>query len=361
MTRTSKVVGVAVAAALIAVGSGAFAPRLHRAEAAMSVVTLTSTLEVNSYDTLRETRYIWNGPSTAPVIRLTGTQFAKLEHLRIEVPSGFRAKAAIEFAPGTTSVVSTTTTAPTTTSTTAGTLGRRADDGRGKGRPSSTSSSSTSSTSTTSTTTSSSSTVTVAPYGNHVTDVKVGIWGVDGNFDYGILWSAGTNNTVTNVTVHGATLASMVLESGATQNAFRGFYSFFTPIGIRSRAAGGTVCRNCGFIGSTDVDMELLDGAGLVVSTMYSEQSKSMARVTAGPGGSGLTVTGGYWMWTHAAVGSTTIVGTNAGGHRTWLRLTDFMFTPLNGLNHGTLRGFAPSERFIDNTLGYKDETVAGL
>ncbi len=268
------------------------------------VVRLTETLVVNSGDVIRDTHFIWAGPATSPMLRLAGAQFATLDHLVFEVPDGQHATAAVQLA-----------------NTPAG-----------------------------------------GPLASQLSNLKIGKFGVPGNFDYGLLWTDslnGDSNTITNVAIFGAARAGISLANPqATANTFRGVYVFRAPIGLHS-AAGGTIeCENCGFIGSTDVDVELTNGAGLILTGMYSEQSRSFARVTAGPGGGGLSVLGGYWQWSQAAEGFT-ITGQNTCCFRSWLRLTDFMVTPLDGQAHGTINGFDPSIRFFSNAAGLQ-ETAQG-
>ncbi|MGH3870139.1 MAG: hypothetical protein ACRDSR_01270 [Pseudonocardiaceae bacterium] len=195
------------------------------------------------------------------------------------------------------------------------------------------------------------------PFGNQLSNLRIGSPGVPGNLDYGLLWTDslnGDSNTVTNVAIFGAARAGIsVSNPQATSNTFRGVYVFNAPIGLRS-AAGGTIeCTNCGFIGSTDVDIELTNGAGLILTGIHSEQSRSFARISAGPGGGGLSVQGGYWQWSNAAQGFT-VTGQNTCCFRSWLRLTDFMVTPLDGQNHGTINGFDPNIRFFSNVAGFE-------
>lgn len=292
----------AVAAAGLAVASLG----LPAAHAASPTVTLTSTLVVGDGDTVRDTHFVWQGPSDAPVILLSGTHGAKLKHLFIEVPDGFHGKAAIEFADGPVG----------------------------------------------------------GPFGNDVSDVRVGNYFLASKLSYGLLWSGsadGGGNTITNVSIETAEVAAFAIENPASaSNSFRGVYSILSPIGFESRAAGDTVCTNCGFIASTTVDVNLLDGAGLRIIGMYSEDGHAFASLTAGPAGGGLSVTGGYWMWNPHALATASITGTNTGGYRTFVRLTDFMVTPLDSTCHGSIRGFAPEQLFIDNSWGITTEIVAG-
>jgi hypothetical protein len=261
------------------------------------VVTLTSTLNLTSGAILRDTHYIWKGPSNQPMLLLNGAQFVSIEHLFLEVTTGYHATAGIQLA----------------------------------NSPSG------------------------GPLGEHLSDIRIGNYGVAGNFDYGILWTGtgnGDSNTLTNVFVFGAGVAAVSLSNNqATANSLRGIYSFYSPIGIHSQAGVTIECLNCGFIGSTDVDIELTNGGGLLLTGMYSEGSRSFARVVAGPGAGGLSVQGGYWQWSSTASGAT-ITGQMTGSYRSWLRLSDFMVTPLDGTNHGTTSGFSPSIEFFSNTAG---------
>ncbi|MGH3764948.1 MAG: hypothetical protein ACRDTX_07340 [Pseudonocardiaceae bacterium] len=261
------------------------------------VVHLTETLVVNSGDTIRDTHYIWDGPPDSPMLKLAGAQFTALDHLVFEVPDGHHATAAVQFA--------------------------NAPSG--------------------------------GPLGNQLSNLKIGSFGVPGNLDYGLLWTDslnGDSNTITNVAIFGPARAGISLSNvQATANTFRGIYVFKSQIGLHSEAGGTIECENCGFIGSTDVDVELTGGAGLILIGMYSEQSHSFARVSAGPGAGGLSVMGGYWQWSQAAAGST-ITGQNTANFRSWLRLTDFMVTPLDGQAHGTISGFAPNITFLSNVAG---------
>ncbi len=262
------------------------------------VVHLTDTLVVNSGDVIRDTRYIWDGPATSPMLNLAGAQFATLDHLVFEVPQGHHATAAVQL----------------------------------------------------------SNTASGGPLADQLSNLKIGSFGVPGNFDYGLLWTDslnGDSNTVTNVAIFGAARAGISVSNvQATANTFRGVYVFKSPIGLHSEAGGTIECENCGFIGSTDVDVELTKGAGLILIGMYSEQSRSFARVVAGSGAGGLSVQGGYWQWSKAAQGPT-ITGQNTASFRSWLRLTDFMVTPLDGQPHGTINGFDPSIKFFSNAAGF--------
>ncbi len=261
------------------------------------VVHLTETLVVNSGDAIRDTHYIWDGPATSPMLRLSGAQFATLDHLVFEVPDGHHATAAVQLA--------------------------NAPSG--------------------------------GPLANQLSNLKVGSFGVPANLDYGLLWTDslnGDSNTITNVAIFGAARAGISVSNvQATANTFRGVYVFRSPIGLHSEAGATIECENCGFIGSTDVDIELTNGAGLILIGTYSEQSHSFARVIGGPGGGGLSVLGGYWQWSKAA-GGPTITGQNTASFRSWLRLTDFMVTPLDGQPHGTISGFAPNITFLSNAAG---------
>jgi hypothetical protein len=228
---------------------------------------------------------------------LSGVQYANLDHLAIEIAPGHRATAVIEL-----------------------------DDATPAG----------------------------GPFNNHLNDITIGTPGTTGQFDYGLRWNGSANgdsNTMTNISVYGAAVASVSLgDPQATTNTFRSLFSFDAPIGLQSTAGASIECENCGFTRSTDVDIELTHGGGLILTGVRSQGSHSFARVVAGEGGEGLSVFGGRWEWGPNAAGPT-ITGQNSG-YRMFLRLTDFMVTPLDGTNHGTITGFAPYELFISNTVG---------
>lgn len=270
----------------------------------LEMVQLTETLVVNSGDVIRDRHFVWKGPPDSPMIRLVGTQFARLDQLVFEVPDGGHATAAVELS-----------------NTPAG-----------------------------------------GPFGNHLSNLKIGRFGAPANIDYGLLWTDalnGDSNTVTNVTVFGPTRAGVSISNPqATANTFRAVYVYNAQIGFRSEAGGTVECENCGFIGSTDVDVELTNGAGLVITGMYSEKSRAFARISAGPGGGGLSVLGGYWQWSEAADGFT-ITGLNTCCFRSYLRLTDFVVTPLDGRDHGTVTGFPPEMMFLSNIAGIAVPEVA--
>jgi hypothetical protein len=261
------------------------------------VVQLAQTLTVSSNSSIRDKRLIWQGPPDAPMVRLAGVRAVTLENLHFEVPSGRHATAAIEI----------TASAP-------GQL-----------------------------------------LGNNISNVTIGHIGVPGNMDYGIRWSSSApeqSSTIHNVKIFGALRAGILLGGAdADGNAFNGVYIFNTAIGIASRGSGSPSCEGCGFIGSTDVDVELTNGAGLRLTNMYSEGSRSFARVMAGRGGGGLNVQGGYWQHGPAAKGPT-ITGEMTPISRCWLRLSDFNITPLDGTSHGTIVGFPAAARFLMNVGG---------
>lgn len=300
MSKLKIILAVAGIVTVMALGSSACMTSSQASQSPNGpprVVRLTETLVVNSGDVIRDTHYIWEGPATSPMLTLTGAQFTTLDHLVFEVPDGRHATAAVQLA--------------------------NAPSG--------------------------------GPFGNHLSNLKIGRFGVPGNLDYGLLWTDslnGDSNTITNVTIFGAARTGISLSNvQATANTFRGVYVYRAQIGLHSEAGGTIECENCGFIGSTDVDVELTNGAGLILIGMYSEQSRSFARVTAGPGAGGLSVLGGYWQWSQAAQGPT-ITGQNTCCYRSWLRLTDFMVTPLDGQAHGTISGFDPNIRFFSNAAG---------
>lgn len=302
-TARSRQTARALLTAIALLAATAFTLRPHAASAVQPTVVLTSTLQVASGDAVRYKHFVWNGPSNEPVIQLKGSKFAVLEHVVVTVPDGWHASAAIQF---------------------------DADPTLGE------------------------------PFGNHVRDVKLGAFFAPGRYGYGIRINAGTSNTFTNITSHGAEVANVsIADTDATGNSFRGQYMIVAPVNFESKAKGTTVCQNCGFIRGDTRDVHLTDGAGLFLSGMYSEQSRSFAHVEAGAAGGGLTVLGGYWMWTHGAPGATTLVGSNPGGHRTWLRITDFLLTPIDSLNHGSVRGFASHEKYYSNVWGLTDEEAA--
>jgi hypothetical protein len=287
------------AAAFVLATVALWGPRAEPAHAALQVVTLTSTLNVNSNESYRDIQYVWNGPSTAPVIKLYGAQFATLDHIQITVPTGYHATAGIELANN-----------PT--------FG--------------------------------------GPLGNDLKDIKIGTFNVPANVDYGILWSGTVNgeaNSITNAKIYGAGTAAVFLDDPqATGNTFRGLSTSDTPIGIKTRAGGSNVtCDNCMFLHSTDVDVELLEGSGLFLLGPYSQLSRRFARVNDGGGGGGLSVTGGMWAWNASYASGPTIEGLNPCC-RLWVRLTDFMVTPLDGTNHGTFSGFTAAQKFLSNTAG---------
>lgn len=300
-------VGVLAVAVVVIFAVGLLTPTTSppssSVRSSMEIVRLTETLVVNSGDIIRDKHFVWAGPPTSPMLQMVGTQFASLEHLEFEVPIGNHASAAVELS-----------------NTPAG-----------------------------------------GPLGNSLSDLRMGSSGVSGNFDFGLLWTGflnGDSNTITNISVFGASRVGISLSNPqATGNTFRGIYVFHTPIGLHSEAGGSIECQNCGFIGSTDVDIELTKGAGLILIGTYSEQSRAFARVAAGPGAGGLTVLGGYWQWSGAANGAT-ITGENECCFRSWLRLTDFTVTPLDaGSARGTIAGFPPANRFFSNIAGIADPT----
>lgn len=289
---------LAVLSVLSLVGGGLFAAtRTAPAGASLTVVHLTSTLSLSTGDTLSETKYIWEGPSTSPVIQMLGVQYATLDHIAIEVASGYHATAAIQL-----------------------------DDDTPRG----------------------------GPFNNSLSNITIGTPGVTGRFDYGLRWNGSVNgdsNTMTNISVYGAAVAGVSLnDPQATANTFRSLFTFDSPIGFQSVAGGTVQCETCGFTNSSDVDIELTQGGGLILTGVNSKGSRSFARVVAGAGGAGLTVLGGRWEWGASASGAT-ITGTNSG-YRMYVRLTDFIVTPLDGTTHGSISGFAATEKFLSNTAG---------
>ncbi len=303
LTVTGTVTALALSGCASSGVASSHAPPVSHVPPALNgqqqVVHLTETLVVSSGDVIRDTHYVWDGPPSSPMVRLAGAQFTVLDHLVFDVPDGHHATAAVQLA--------------------------NASSG--------------------------------GPLGNQLSNLRIGSFGVPGNLDYGLLWTDSVNgdsNTITNVAVFGAARAGISVSNvQATANTFRGVYVFNAPIGLHSEAGGTIECENCGFIGSTDVDVELTNGAGLILTGMYSEHSRSFARVTGGPGAGGLSVLGGYWQWSTAAVGST-ITGQNTCCSRSWLRLTDFMVTPLDGQMHGTISGFTPGIMFLSNAAGFR-------
>lgn len=261
------------------------------------VVQLTATLEVPSGSTIRDTRFVWAGPPDAPMLRLTGSAFTSLEGLVFEVPDGRHATSAVELV-----------------------------NGSGGG-----------------------------PLGNSLSNLQIGAAGRAANLDYGIRWIDtvnGDSNTLTNVTIFGVAAAGVsVANPQATGNSIRSLYVFNSPVGLQSGAGGTVTCVNCGFIASTDVDVELTGGAGLIITGVYSEGSRSFARIGAGPAAGGLTVVGGYWQKGPKAVGPT-FTGVNMCCYRSWLRLEDFMVTPLDPGPHGSLEAIPPEKRFFSNVAG---------
>lgn len=300
MSIGKRLAAAAAAVALVAAGARYVVPRTQSAQATPTIVTLTSTLEVDSDDTYLDTRFVWQGPSTAPVVRLKGASEAKLEHVEITVATGYHATAAIQIE----------------------------DDGA------------------------------TGSSANDIRDVKIGDFGAAGGFDYGVRWTtaaaASDDNTLTNVTVIGAGTAAVALdEDDATGNTFRSIFTFDTPIGFRSSSESTVPCENCGFFESTDVDVVLLDGAGMLLTGVRSEGSRAFARVTAGPAAGSLTVIGGYWEWGANAVGAT-ITGTQPSGgpYPTSLRLQDFTVLPLGSTLHGSVTGFGVDEKLFSNVAG---------
>lgn len=262
-----------------------------------TTVQLIATLEVGDGAVLRDRDFVWAGPSDAPMLRLTGASFASLENLAFVVPAGHHATAAVELVNGP-----------------AG-----------------------------------------GPLGTRISNVRIGNPGADANLDYGLRWLGtvnGDSNTVTDVVVFAAAKAGVAIDNPqATGNSFRSLYVFHSPVGLHSSAGGTVSCDNCGFIGSSDVDVDLSGGAGLVLMGLYSEGSKSFARVGAGPGAAGLTVVGGYWQHGPAASGPT-ITGLNMCCYRSWLRLQDLTITPLDPGPHGTVSGVPADKRFLSNVAG---------
>jgi hypothetical protein len=265
-------------------------------DAATQTVTLTTTLDVATGAVLRDTDFVWAGPSDAPMLRLSGAGFASLENIGFDVPDGRHATAAVELANG------------------------------GGG-----------------------------PFGNSLANLRIGNAGHAANLDYGIHWVSGVNgdsNTLTNIAIFGVAKAGVAISNPqATGNTFRGLYVFQSPIGLQTAAGGAVVCANCGFIGSSDVDVELVGGAGLIITGVYSEGSRSFARIVAGAGAGGLSVSGGYWQKGPAAVGAT-FTGQNMCCYRSWLRLTDFMVTPLDPGPHGSVSGIPADKLFFSNVAG---------
>lgn len=290
----STILGVTtLSLVVVAVG-----PRLEGASGALSVVRLTSTLDVATGDAIRDTHFIWEGPADTPILRLDGTQFATLEHLVIEVAPGFDAGTAIEM-----------------------------NDHPPNG----------------------------GPFNNHLRDIRIGKFGEPGRFDYGLRWNGvanGDSNTITNVTVIGAAVASVSLwDTQATTTTLRSVFSFDAPIGLQSRAGGMVQCENCGFTRSTDADVHLLEGGGMLLTGVTSKGSRAFAHITGGSGGNSLSVFGGTWESSSAASGPT-ITGVNPGGYRMYLRLTDFAVTPLGATPLGSITGYSPTQLFLSNVVG---------
>lgn len=260
-------------------------------------VTLTATLDVTSGETVQNTRFHWAGPSDVPMIRLAGASFAHLDHLAFEVLGGRHATAAVELV---------------------------SSPGGG-------------------------------PLGDDLVDLRIGSPGERAGLDYGIRWTGqlnGDSNTFTNIAVFGADTAGVSVNNPqATGNSLRSLYVFDSPIGLQTVAGGTITCDNCGFIGSTDVDLELTGGAGLIVTGVYSEGSHSFARVGAGPGAGGLSVAGGYWQHGPKASGAT-ITGVRMCCYRSWVRLTDFMVTPLTLAPAGTVVGVPAGKLFLTDVAG---------
>jgi hypothetical protein len=263
----------------------------------VQTVRLSHTLEIRSGDVVRDKYFIWAGPPDSPMLRLAGTQAAIIDHVFFEVPSGYHATAAVEL-----------------TNTPSG-----------------------------------------GPLGNGLSNLSIGVNGRPGNFDYGLLWTGslnGDSNTVSNVTVFGAARVGIAfVNPQATGNSMHGVYVFDSPIGISSEAGGTITCDSCGFVGSTDVDIELTRGAGLLVTSLYSMQSRALARIGAGPGAGGLSILGGTWHWSEAADGPT-ISATQSCCYRTWLRLDDVTVTPLGGPDRGSIVGMPAGSSFLSNVAG---------
>lgn len=289
----------AVVLAAVAACSSWFAPVQAPAPPAAGYTdsVLTATLEVATGTVVRDTRFVWAGPPGVPMLRLTGTFFAQLDHLAFEVPAGRHATAAVELV-----------------------------NGAGGG-----------------------------PLGNSLANLQIGSPARSSNLDYGILWTGqvnGDSNTLTNVAVFGAGTAGVSVNNPqATGNSLRGLFVFDSPVGLQTAAGGSIICDNCGFIGSTDVDVELTGGAGLLMTGLYSEGSRSFARITGGPGGGGLSVTGGYWQHGPKAIGPT-ITGLQMCCYRSWLRLTDFMVTPVGPAPTGSVVGVPGGQQFVSNVAG---------
>lgn len=290
------IIGIAAAVGLTVTAGWSAQPAVN-AQADAATVTLTATLEVTDGAVLRDTHYVWAGPESDPMLRVTGALSAALENLTFEVAEGHHATAAVELAGGA-----------------AG-----------------------------------------GPLGNTLTNLRVGSIGEPARMDYGLQWVGITNgdsNVVTDVVVYNVGKAGVaVANPQATGNTIRGLFVFHSPIGLQSAAGGTITCDTCGFIGSTDVDVALDNGAGLVLTGVYSEGARSFARIVAGPGGGGLSVTGGYWQHGPAAAGAT-FTGQNMCCARSWLRLTDFMVTPLPGGPHGTVTGVPADKLFLTNVAG---------
>lgn len=257
----------------------------------MATVVLSSTINVSDGDSLRDTLYIWTGPSNVPVIKLNGTRHATLEHLYITMGSGYSATAAIE--------------------------------------------------------------VTGSATNNHLADLHVGVFGLPANVGYGIRINGPAQfNSITNAYIIGVSNAAVSIDNtSAVGNSLRGLYTYDVPIAYRSQSAGTTTCTMCGFLKTTDVDVELLNGSGFLIRGLYSELARKFARVYDGGLAGGLSVEGGYWQWDSSyAVGAT--IESHNQCCRTFLRLTDFMVTPLDGTNHGSTSGFTTAQKLFSNVAG---------
>jgi hypothetical protein len=302
LLSVASVVAIAVASTVAVIsfrGSGAGGTI---AVPVVQTVRLSRTLEIHSGDIVRDKYFVWAGPPDAPMLRLAGTQSAVIDHVFFEVPSGYHATAAVEL-----------------TNTPAG-----------------------------------------GPLGNGLSNLSIGVNGRPGNFDYGLLWTGslnGDSNTLSNVTVFGAARVGVAFaNSQATGNSMHGVYVFNSPIGISSQAGGMIICESCGFVGSTDVDVELTEGAGLLVTSLYSMQSRALARIEAGPGSGGLSILGGTWHWSEAADGPT-ISATQTCCYRSWLRLEDVTVTPLGGPDRGSIVGMPATKTFLSNVAGISPPT----
>lgn len=297
--KLKRLVPVVVGVALLTAGNVVVDPG---ADASPTVVHLTAPLLVQTGDSIRDVHYIWDGPSDQPIVVFRGAQFATMENVVIEVASGHHATTAIQL-----------------------------DDNPPNG----------------------------GPFNNELRNIRIGNPGAAGGFDYGMRWNGSTNgdsNTMTNITVHGAGVASVYLENPqATVNTFRSIFSYDAPVGLWAGTGGTIQCENCVFSRSTDVDVKLFAGSRLLLTAVRSTGSRSFVHYTAGVAAGGLTVVGGEWQWSSTASGPT-IVGTQPSGSQQQypmsLRLQDFRVTPLAGGPYGSITGFTPNDVYLSNVRG---------